>query len=110
MTVQLVHTPEKLQSGTKESSAQTTGDRFAPRPVYTSPNRPQRSNRKTPKHDWRDEDTWAVDVGLKEKQHKIDGASPVTAKSGMKTQATGNDETQKLIREEVSKNVEHALS
>ncbi|KAL9627459.1 MAG: hypothetical protein Q9204_006549 [Flavoplaca sp. TL-2023a] len=101
MTVQLIHTPGKLQSGTKESSAQTTGDGFALRPVYTSPNRPQRSNRKTPKHDWRDEDTWAVDVGLEEKQHKIDGASPVNAKSGMKMQATGNDETQKLIREEL---------
>ena len=103
MTVQLVHEPEKLQSVTKESLAQTNGDGFAPRLVYTFPNRPQRSNRKIPKHDWRDEDTWAVDVGLEEKEHKIDGESPVNAKSRMKMQATGNDETQKLIREEVSK-------
>ncbi|KAL8887754.1 MAG: hypothetical protein Q9215_004728 [Flavoplaca cf. flavocitrina] len=101
MTVQLVHTPEKLQSGTKESPAQTTGDGFAPRLVYTSPNRSQRSNRTIRKHDWRDEDTWAVDVGLEQKEHKIAEESPVNAKSGMKMQATGNDETQKLIREEL---------
>ncbi|KAL8883121.1 MAG: hypothetical protein Q9192_007439, partial [Flavoplaca navasiana] len=103
MTVQLVHTAGKLQFGTKESPAQTTCDGFAPRLVYTSPKRPQRSNRNIPKHDWRDEDTWAVDVGLEEKEHKIDKESPVNAKSGMNMQATENDETQKLIREEVSK-------
>ena len=100
MTVQLVHAPEKLQSVTKESLAQTNGDGLAPRLVYTSRNRPQRSNRTVRKHDWRDEDTWAVDVGLEERQHRIEGASQVNA---MEMQATGNDETQKLIWEEVSK-------
>lgn len=105
MTVQLVHTPEKLQTGTKESLAQTSGDGYVPRHVYTSPNRPQRSNRKIPKHDWRDEDTWAVDVGLEDKEHKINEESPVNAKSGMKMRATGIDETPKLIREEVSREI-----
>lgn len=40
----------------------TPGDEANPSRVNISSNRPQRSNRKTLTHDWRDEDTYMADV------------------------------------------------